>query len=179
MSVLLGRFMECSGGLPTTQFAYWKGLGTCDALLCVSHTLQSALESGQEARIVRIDFSAAFGRVNHQGILYKLCSVGIGGSVLSILTQFLSDRSQHVMVDSLRSKLVNVVSGVPQGSILGQLLFLLYTSELFSILENKLISYADDSTLIAVVPSPGLRVAVAESLSRDLVKVSELVRLRL
>ena len=52
--VRLGRFMECSGVLPTTQFAYRKGLGTCDAFLCVSHTLQSALESGQEARIVII-----------------------------------------------------------------------------------------------------------------------------
>ena len=88
--VRLGRFMERSGVLPTIQFAYQKSLGTCDALLCVSHTLQSALESGQEARIVQIEFSAAFDRVNHLGILYKLCSVGIGGSVLSsILTQFL------------------------------------------------------------------------------------------
>ena len=143
--------------LPTTQFAYRKRLGTCDALLCVSHTLQSALESGQEAKIVQIDFSAAFDRVNHQGILYKLCSVGIGGSVLSILTQFLSNRSQHVMVDDYRSKLINVVSGVPPGSVFGALLFLLYTSELFSILENKLIGYADDSTLIAVLPSPVVR----------------------
>ena len=82
----LGRFMERSGVLPTTQFAYRKGLGTCDALLCVSHMLQIALESGQYARIVQIDFSAAFDRVNHLGILYKLCSVGIEGSVLSILT---------------------------------------------------------------------------------------------
>ena len=120
------------------------------------HTLQSALERGQEARIVRIDFRSAFDRVNHQEILCKLCSVGIGGSVLSILTQFLSDRSQHVMVDGCRNKLINVVSGVLQGSVLGPLLFLLYTSELFSILENNLIGYADDSTLIAVVPSPGL-----------------------
>ena len=63
--------MERSGVLTTTQFAYRKGLGTCDALLCVSHTLQS----GQEARIVQIDISAAFDRVNHLGILYKLCSV--------------------------------------------------------------------------------------------------------
>ena len=61
---------------------------------------------------------------------------------------------------------------MPQGSVLGPLLFLLYTSELFSIVENKLIGYADDSTLIAIVPSPGLTVAVAESLCRDLVKVS-------
>ena len=109
--------MERSGVLLTTQFAYWKGLGTCDALLCVSHTLQSALESGQEARVVQIDFSAVFDRVNHLGILYKLCSVGVGGSVLSKLTQYPSSRSQHVMVDGCRSKLVNVVSGVPQGSV--------------------------------------------------------------
>ena len=105
--------------LPTTQFAYRKGLGTCDALLCVAHSLQSALEMGQEARIVHIDFSAAFDRVNHQGILFKLCSVGVGGSVLSVLTQFLSNRSQYVLVDGCRSKLVNVVSRVPQGSVLG------------------------------------------------------------
>ena len=69
VSVRLGRFMEHCGVLPTTKFAYRKGLGTCDALLCVSHTLQSALESGQEARILQIDFSAASDRVNHQGIL--------------------------------------------------------------------------------------------------------------
>ena len=103
--------------LPTTQFANQKGLGTCDALLCMSHTLQSALESGQEARIVQIDFRAAFDRVNHQGILYKFCSVGF----------YQIDRSQHVMVDGCRSKLVYVLSGVPQGSVFGPLLFLLYT----------------------------------------------------
>ena len=80
---------------------------------------------------MQIDFSEAFDRDNHLGILYKLCSVDIGGSVLSILTQFLSNRSQHVMVDGCWSKLVNIVSGVLQGSVLGQLFFLLYTSELF------------------------------------------------
>ena len=52
MSVHLLRFMERRGVLPTSQFAYQKGLGTCDALLCMSHTLQSALGNGQEARIV-------------------------------------------------------------------------------------------------------------------------------
>ena len=76
-------------------------------------------------------------------------------------------------MDGCRSKLVNVVSGVLQGSVLGPLLFFLYKSELFSILENKLIGYADDSTLMAVVPTPGVRVAVAESLIRDLGRVSE------
>ena len=101
-----------------------KGLG-CDAHLCMSHALQCALESGRQERILQIDFSAAVDRVSHQGILYKLCSVGVRGSVLSILTQFLSNRSQHVMVDGYQSKLVNVVLKVPQSGILGPLLFLL------------------------------------------------------
>ena len=74
-------------------------------------------------------------------------------------------------MDGCGSKLVDVVSGVPQ--VLGPLLLLLYTSELFSILENKLIGYAGASTLMAVVSSPGVRVTVAESLIRDLVRVSE------
>ena len=65
-----------------------------------------------------------------------------------------------------------MVSGVPQGSVLGPQLLLLYTSELFSIVENKLYSYADDSALVAVVPSPGERVAVSESMNCDLNRVS-------
>ena len=77
------------------------------------------------------------------------------------------------MVDGCRSTQINVVSGVQQESVLGPLLFLLHTLEIFSILENKLNGYADDSTLIAVVPSPGVRVTVPESMIRDLGRGSE------
>ena len=82
----------------------------------------------------------------------------------SVLTQFVSNRSQYVVVDGCRSKLVNVVSGVLQGSVLGPLLFLLYTAELCG--------YANESTLVAVVSSPGERLAVSESMNRDLNRVS-------
>ena len=78
-----------------------------------------------------------------------------------------------VLVECCPSKLVNVVSGVPQGRVFCSLLFLIYYSEVFSILENKLIGYADASTLTAVVLSPGVRAAVAESLNCDLSRVSE------
>ena len=88
-----------------------------------------------------------------------------------LLTQFLSNWSQCVVVDGCHSKLVNVVLRVPQGSVLGLQLFLLYTAELFSIVENKLYGYADDSTLVAVVSSPGERVAVSESMNCDLNRV--------
>ena len=74
------------------------------------------------------------------------------------------------MVDGCRSKLVNVLSGVPQGSVLFQLLIHMYISELFLILENKLIGYG--LHVMAVMPSTGVRVTVAESLIHDLGRVS-------
>ena len=94
--------------------------------------------------------------------------MGVGTSVLSVLTQFLSNRSQYVVVVGCHSKLVNVVLGVPQGSVLGPQLPLLYRAKLFSIVENKLYGSADDSTLVAVVPSHGDRVAFSESMNLDL-----------
>ena len=88
--------MERSGMLPTTQFAYRKHLGTCDALLYLSNTLQSELESGQEARIVQIgSVQILIGSTNRPFSI---------NSALWVLTQFLL---QHVMVDSCRSNLVN------------------------------------------------------------------------
>ena len=83
--------MESSCVLPTMQFTYRKGLGSCDTLFCVSHTLQSALISGQKAMIVQIDFSVAFDRAIPQGILNNLCSVDIG-----VLTESQSNRSSSL-----------------------------------------------------------------------------------
>ena len=101
--------MKRSGVLPTSQFAYRNGLGTRDALYVWPICFKEHSKVGKR-RIVQIDCSADFDRVNHCGILYKLGSVGIGGSVLSLLRQFLSNRSQHVQVNGCLRKLVNMVS---------------------------------------------------------------------
>ena len=74
---------------------------------------------------------------------FSICSAGIGGSVLSIMTQFLLNRSQHFMVDECRNKFVNILPRLPPGSVLGPKLNLLYTSDHFSILKNKLTGYPD------------------------------------
>ena len=107
MSVRLLRFMECSGMLPTTQFAYWKGQDTCDALLFVSYTLQNALECGQELGSCRLILEQAL-----IGSTIREFSIGsalwVLEVLLSTLAQFLSNRSQHVMVDGGGSKLVNI-----------------------------------------------------------------------
>ena len=82
-----------------------------------------------------------------------------------------SDRSQTEVVDGQASRRVEVASGVPQGSVLGPLLYNIYTRELANILENTFVGYADDSTLLAIIPSPKNRVIVARSLIRDLVRL--------
>ena len=101
---------------------------------------------------MQINFSAAFDNLSHYGLLCKLRDVGVGGAVFDVTAGFLSDRMQRIMVDGLRSANVRLIYGVPQSSVLGLLLFLLYTCDLPIILENTLVDYADDSTLFAELP---------------------------
>ena len=168
----LSKFCENFNLLPDSQFGFRKGLGTCDALLTLSHDLQSFLDRGLESRIVTIDFSSAFDVVNHRALIYKLKLLGIGGNLIKIFTDFLNNRSQCVIVDGISSASVPVISGVPQGSVLGPLFFIIFTSDIGSHLENKLISYADDTTLYSSVNSPSNRGEVAASLNRDLARIT-------
>ena len=80
------------------------------------------------SHIVQLDFSAVFDRVSYCGLLFKLKSIGVGGSVQSICTEFFSDRRQRVVVDGAASEGIPTISGVPQGSVWSPLLFILYTS---------------------------------------------------
>ena len=84
---------------------------------------------------------------------------------------FLTDRKQRVVVDGHYGEWRSVISGVPQGSVLGPLLFILYTHDMWIGLENQLVAYADDATLIAVIPSPHHRHLVSESLNRNLATI--------
>ena len=89
--------------------------------------------------------------MSHSSLLFKLKSIGVGGSVQFICRTFLSDRRQRVVVDGVASEWIPIISGVPQESVLGRLLFIAYTSEMLELVDNRLFSYADDSTLLAVV----------------------------
>lgn len=81
------------------------------------------------------------------------------------------ERTQRVAVDYAKSDSNHVVSGVPQGSVLSTLLFVLYTNDTFDLFENKLFAYAVEPTLVAVVPKVSDRAAVCASLNRDLPKI--------
>ena len=90
----LSSFCEKCGFLPTAEFAYRKDLGCTDALLTIYHHLQKSLNTGMESYIIQHDFTAAFDGVSHSGLLFKLKSIGVGGSVLSICREFLSNHRQ-------------------------------------------------------------------------------------
>ena len=88
--------------------------------------------------------------------------------MLSICREFLSDRRQRVVVDGAANKWIPIISGMPEGiKCVGSSFVILYTSEMFELVENRLIAYADGSTLLAVVRKPVDRLAVAAFLNRD------------
>ena len=89
----LRRFMEAEELFARRQYAYRQSLGTCDALLDMCSSCQSALDEGSESIVLSIDFSAAFDRVNHEGLLYKLQAAGVGGSLLDVIRDCLSGRT--------------------------------------------------------------------------------------
>ena len=126
-----------------------------------------------ESYIVQLDFRADFDSVSHSGLIFNLKSIGVGGSVLSICTEFLADRRQRVVVDGAASEWIPIISRVPQGSVVGPLLFILYTGEMFDLVENRPFAYADDSTLLELVRKPADRPAVAASLNRDLARIQD------
>ena len=140
-------------------------------MFCV--IFQKFLDAAMLSYVAQFDFSPAFDRVRHSGLVYKLISVRVGGSVLSICTEFLTDRRQRVVVNGAVSEWIPIISDVPQGSVVGPLLFILFSSKMFQLVENRLFSYADYSTLLAVVRKPADRSAVAASLNRDISRIQE------
>ena len=145
-------------------------LGTCDALLTVSHCLESALDKGWESRLVQL--GVAFDRVTHVGLLFMLTSIGVGGRILSILQQFLWNRKQRFVGDGKLTESVGMVSGVPQRSVFGPLLFVIYTMDMFKVASNRLVTYADDSALFTTIPHSTHRTAITEFLNADLAPIN-------
>ena len=117
-----------------------------------------------------LDISKAFDRVWHRGLLIKLKSLGIGGSLLQWFESYLQDRMQCVVLEGQSSEWRKLHSGVPQGSVLEPLLFLVYINDITDGLEAMLFVYADDTTLFEVVDDP---IASVKKLNSDLIKISE------
>ena len=106
------------------QVGFRPGDSTVMQLVYIVHKIYEALEKGSEMRAVFLDISKAFDRVWHRGLIAKLRSIGVEGSLLNWFTSYLSCRKQRVIMEGVHSDWCNIEAGVPQGSVFGHYCFL-------------------------------------------------------
>ena len=123
---------------------------TINPLLSITHEIYNAFEH-HDTRAVFLDISKAFDKVWHDGLLFKLRSNGISGLLLNLLLEFLSERYQRTVLNSKSSDWRMIMAGIPQGSVLGPLLFLVYINDLADNLLSDVRLFADDTSLFHVV----------------------------
>ena len=120
-------------------------------LLSITHGIYSSFDEGIEVRSIFLDITKTFDKGWHDGIIFKLTQNGISGNLLNFLRDFLNERKQRVILNGQFSTWKNVSAGVPQGSILGPLLFLIYINDLTEGLSTNAKLFADDTSLFSVI----------------------------
>ena len=148
MKEFLLNYLETRKIISLSQFGFRSGLNTFDALRTFSEAIYSTLEAKQSLLSIFIDFTKAFDTVNHVILLKKLYHYGIRGIIHDWFHDYLSQRSQCTKIQQHTSDFSTIHYGVPQGSVLGPILFLLYINDLPNIFTSlKTILFADDATL--------------------------------
>ena len=144
----VSEFLETLKILVNFQFGFRKWHSSYMALLTLMDKLISSLERKEFVIGIFLDFSKAFDTVDHAILLQKLCHYGIRGNALKWFTSYLSNRRQYVTYNGVVSAMKGISCGVPQGSILGPLLFLIYINDLCSMCKYTTpILFADDTNL--------------------------------
>ena len=167
----LFNFLSKIGFFYRFQSGFRPGDSTVMQLVYIVHKIYEALEEGSEMRAVFLDISKAFDRVWHRGLIARLRSIGIEGSLLNWFVSYLSCRKQRVIIEGVHSDWCNIETGVPQGSVLGPLLFLININDLPTTITSNCFLFADDCFLLEKVQSPG---DCAAKLNHDLRSIPDM-----
>ena len=166
---LLAHFTDNSI-ITERQAAYMKGDSTIQQLLYIIHMIRMSWSKNLITQGVFLDVSAAFDKCWHLGLLAKLEQHKVEGMCLELFRSYLSNRKQIVVVDNCKSDIRDVLAGVPQGSRLGPLLWLIFVQDIIEDLESEVLLFADDTCLFASANDPA---ETAEIINRDLAKITE------
>ena len=145
-------FLRKRLNIAKTVWIYTRWFDSCtNQLLSIAHEILATFDDGHEVRGIFLDISKAFDRVWYEGLLFKLQQNGISGELIALIKDFLSCRKQRVLLNGQHSSWADVKSGVPQGSIYGPLLFLIFINNLPNGLNSNVKLFADDMSLFSVV----------------------------
>ena len=133
--------------LNTSQHGFLKARSCLTNLLCFFEEITEWVDDGSPVDVIYLDFHKAIDKVPHQRLILKLKSHGMGNSIINWIEQWLTNRRQRVVVDGEVSSWKSVLSGVPQGSVLGPILFLVYINDLEEGVTGKILKFADDTKL--------------------------------
>ena len=161
----LFNFFKEQNAITCLQSGFVPRDSTTNQLVEMYNVFCKALDEGKEVRAIFCDISKAFDRVWHKGLLFKLKNVGISGCLLQWLSSYLSGRKQRVVIPGASSDWAYIQAGVPQGSILGPLLFLLYINDIVVNINANVKLFADDTSLYLIVDDPN---ETANILNNDL-----------
>lgn len=146
----LFSFIKKNKILSDNQFGFVKNIGTNDALGLIANLILEKIDKKKPIAVTFLDLAKAFDTVDHKILIEKLKRYGIRGHAIKLLTSYLQNRKQRVKINGKVSKFNTVTTGVPQGTILGPLLFILYINDLLFLLpSNNIFSYADDTAVVA------------------------------
>ena len=155
-----------------SQHGFLKAKSCLTNLLCFLEEITKWVDDGSPVDVIYLDFQKAFDKVPHQRLLRKLKSHGMGNSIINWIEHWLTDRRQRVVVDGEVSSWKSVLSGVPQGSVLGPILFLVYINDLEEGVTGKILKFADDTKLFRKVKEIGDKQNLQDDMD-TLVKWSE------